>query len=76
MASIECAGDLSDGLPYLLFRHVFLLLLEAFNQLRHVSTLAVLHDYEDFSLLFVDYAIVVAHYVGVMQLAEDVDLAD
>ena len=76
MTSIECARDLSDGLPHLLFRHVFLLLLEAFYQLRHVSSLAVLHDYENFSLLFVDYAIIVAHDVGMMQLAEDVDLAD
>ena len=76
MAGIEGTCYLSDCLPYLLFRDVFLLFLEPFDQLCHIAPLAVLHHDVDLGLLFIDYAIVIADNIRMMKFTEDVDLAD
>ena len=46
------------------------------DQLLGVAAITELHYDEDFSIGFVDYSIIVFHYVGMIKFAQNVDLAD
>ena len=66
VAVVESRDSLREYFPNEVFSNVVLGLAAPSDQLLEVSSVAVLHDDEDLSLLFVDYSVVVPHDVVVV----------
>ena len=73
MTSIECWCNLSNDLPEFLLLHEFLFFFILFNHLSHISSLAVFHDNVYFSLLLINYTIIVPDNIWMMEFTQDIN---
>lgn len=71
---VEGDHELLEDLPDDLLGHVLVGLAALFDKAGDVAVLAVLHDDVDLLVVLVDDAVLLAHYLFVIQLAQDVNL--
>ena len=75
VTEVKRIDELAEDLPYELFADglATAALLALLDHLLEVALLAVLHDNVDFEIFLVDAPVVIPHYVGVVQVSENVD---
>ena len=76
MAVLKSADNLCKNFPNKVFVDGVSLLQTTPNNLLQVPTLAVLHYDVDFQVLFVDKAVMVLHYVGMLKFAQNVNFCN
>ena len=74
MTDLQCLQDLAQNNPNHVFRQLILFFFTVTNHCCYVTTLTVLHHYENLGMISIDYPVVVPNYVWVVKLPQNIYL--